>query len=850
MSESDRSHKSIGVVPLRRGPSGGVVFEYLYLLVQLAALLGVGVLFEIELERGFFEVAVLTVVGFAIHYWLPPRLKIPFFVSLTALALTWLFGTDAIWILSLSVIFILLCHLPLPWTLRVLVLVAVGGMLGIVSKAKLLAPSWAQTVVPILAAMFMFRIILYMYDLKNERTEATPWQRISYFLMLPNICFPLFPVVDYKTYVRATRDGRSSDVYQKGIFWVARGLTHLLLYRLVYYSLPVIDRMEGVFGVYLFLAFTYALYLRVSGIFHLIAGILCMFGFDMPRTNNNYFLSSSFADLWRRINIYWKQFMMTTVFYPVMMGFRKFGMSTRVLLATATVFVVTWALHSYQWFWLVGEFPIALTDIVFWGFLGCALMVNAVMELRRGKSKGRRGEGGFGSRIRHMAKIIAMFSTMALLWTLWDMGSFVEWKYLLLRSGESNWKEWIAFGLAVLGLLLVGALAFGFAEREESHGIVRRRVARLAPAGITMAALCALVVGVPAVSRSMDGSSGKVVKVLKSSGPNDIELAEEERGYYEVLTRATGAERDPEREDFEGANLVSGMAVQPTQDLRGYELVPNVEIALKGAPFKVNSQGLHDREYTLEKAAGVTRIAVLGSSHVMGVGVPMEENFENLIEERLNVQTVSGNGRPYEVINFGVAGYGLLQIMSMSENVVPLFEPDIVLFVSHPGEEERLIDRLRTTIQSSPESVAHYKTLSELFETEDLNGELPHSEFSRRLRKHRTMLTQWVYYNVAQQIDRGGGRAVFVFMPTVDRRFNREELKRLRSYVESLGVETIALNNLYDGFENSELWVADDDHHPNRIGHKLIADRLLKELISAGVLRGSGAAKTATLSER
>ena len=38
------------------------------------------------------------------------------------------------------------------------------------------------------------------------------------------------------------------------------------------------------------------------------------------------------------------------------------------------VFVLTWFLHSYQWFWLRGGFPMTPQDVFFWGILG-ALVV-------------------------------------------------------------------------------------------------------------------------------------------------------------------------------------------------------------------------------------------------------------------------------------------------------------------------------------------------------------------------------------------------------------------------------------------------------------------------------------------
>ena len=61
---------------------------------------------------------------------------------------------------------------------------------------------------------------------------------------------------------------------------------------------------------------TFLLYLRVSGQFHLIVGLLHLFGFRLPETHKLYYLAHSFTELWRRINIYWTDFMMKPVFYP------------------------------------------------------------------------------------------------------------------------------------------------------------------------------------------------------------------------------------------------------------------------------------------------------------------------------------------------------------------------------------------------------------------------------------------------------------------------------------------------------------------------------------------------------
>ena len=52
---------------------------------------------------------------------------------------------------------------------------------------------------------------------------------------------------------------------------------------------------------------------------------LHLFGYELPRTNNRYFLASSFTDLWRRINIYWMEYMRKMIYYPVAVRTRRLG---------------------------------------------------------------------------------------------------------------------------------------------------------------------------------------------------------------------------------------------------------------------------------------------------------------------------------------------------------------------------------------------------------------------------------------------------------------------------------------------------------------------------------------------
>ena len=92
---------------------------------------------------------------------------------------------------------------------------------------------------PVLATMFMFRMIIYLYELKHAKKPESLIDTLSYFFLLPNYCFLHFPVVDYRTFQRGyfARDVHATQ--RAGLQMMFRGTIHLLLYRLVYHELLI-----------------------------------------------------------------------------------------------------------------------------------------------------------------------------------------------------------------------------------------------------------------------------------------------------------------------------------------------------------------------------------------------------------------------------------------------------------------------------------------------------------------------------------------------------------------------------------------------------------------------------------
>jgi D-alanyl-lipoteichoic acid acyltransferase DltB (MBOAT superfamily) len=216
---------------------------------------------------------------------------------------------------------------------------------------------------------------------------------------------------------------------------MSRGTLHLLAYRVVHYKLLIPpEQVRGLAGLAAYLACNYLLYLRVSGQFHVACGMLHLFGFQLPETHHHYLLASSFTDYWRRINIYWKDFMVRVVFNPVVFRLKRWPQPVALAAATVAVFAVTWLLHAYQSFWLRGAWGFSVPDAMFWGILGVLVLINVQLDARRGA---RRSPGLSGTPMRLAMRALRMtgtFVTIALLWSLWSSPSVAAWVGLLRRG--------------------------------------------------------------------------------------------------------------------------------------------------------------------------------------------------------------------------------------------------------------------------------------------------------------------------------------------------------------------------------------------------------------------------------
>lgn len=123
-----------------------------------------------------------------------------------------------------------------------------------------------------------------------------------------------------------------------------------------------------------------------------------------------------------------------------------------------------------------------------------------------------------------------------------------------------------------------------------------------------------------------------------------------------------------------------------------WKLKPNLHQEVKNAPtsftIDTNSNGLRMEDFSIVKPEGKIRTAIMGDSVAFGWGLPAEEAFPAVLQQRL--------GEKYEVLNFAGPEYTSFHGLKQYEELVHNVNPDILVlafglydsFESKLSEEE------------------------------------------------------------------------------------------------------------------------------------------------------------------
>jgi hypothetical protein len=793
---------------LRRPGQPGRVVAYLLVVLQLALILAVVHRFELAERNHLFAILCVATGGFLVHACLPTRLRLPFFIVLSLGGILFYLGwPNGAWVIGVGSGLIAICYLPIHFALRV-TLTCLAALALVMARVEHDAPFW-----PVLGSMFMFRLIIYLFEQRRAKARPPLGLTLAYFFPLPNVSFPFFPILDFQTFRDTYRPDAAWETARTGVAWIARGLMHLLLYRIIkYYVLPAPYELSDLPHVALFLAANYALYLRVSGIFHIITGVFHLFGFELPRTHLNYFLASSFTDIWRRINIYWKDFMSKVFFFPAFFAARGLGTRPALAVAALTVFIATWVLHAYQVFWITGGFPLNLYDAGLWLVVGVLVAVNLQLDLSRKKVSGTISAlGALGLSLR----VVGMFVVVSFFWACWNTPLVIP--YLRHVPGRDLHGISIVLGV-LLAAVVVGVVAQLVRDRLKRLGLWPRPISPTASAvGLTGALAAVVLMGtVP-----LPGPTERYVMSLRRESAGPAEAAMAVQGYYEEITNApvaTGALLAA----LEGRPPPGNRSNYPdmTRPVDGWmirELIPGWSGELEGGKITINRLGMRDRERTREKPPGVCRLSVVGSSVVMGYGVDDDQTFTRLLEDRLNA-----DGRHVEVLNFGEGLSDVLNRRVRIDRKVFAFAPDAIYYVAHQDERFAPIDQLATLAWRGKPLLYG---LGDIVREAGITPGMDREAILARLTPFGDQIIAALYRDMAAECRQRGVALVWVYLPMPGVTSTPIQSAAFVDLAKKAGLTTMDLSDWSDGHESAQVTGGGTDYHANAVGHRLIAER-------------------------
>lgn len=254
---------------------------------------------------------------------------------------------------------------------------------------------------------------------------------------------------------------------------------------------------------------------------------------------------------------------------------------------------------------------------------------------------------------------------------------------------------------------------------------------------------------------------------------------------------------------------------------------PNLHfIDLREGPTRTNSYGYFDTQHSLQKPAGVRRVAVLGDSITRGWGVHLDQRFSNLLEQRLNSEV----SQPIEMINFSMPGYRLTQIYDVALEQVPAFHPDVYMVVlTDLCMTPRWGSQIITLVEKSED--LKYDFLRQIVKESGLQkGDSP-SLADWKLGPYRIPASRDILLRLKAHTEKEHAKLLVVLVPAAEDGYVvRRHFKGVHAALDGTGIPVV---DLMDAFDDTDVEAARTewyDAHPGEIGHRLIADELYRAL--------------------
>jgi hypothetical protein len=331
----------------------------------------------------------------------------------------------------------------------------------------------------------------------------------------------------------------------------------------------------------------------------------------------------------------------------------------------------------------------------------------------------------------------------------------------------------------------------------------------------------------------------RVEKVLAEMQNGDLNREDFDvlaAGYYEGLQKNANPLGMPtERDD-----------VAFRDDFLRYEFKPNVRRQYPAGIRITNSLGMPNLEYGYQKPPHTRRIALLGDSLSVG---PFGHDYVALLEERLNQVNTTPEIQRFEILNFSVYGYNVLQMMDVAFYVAPKFHPDVYLVaLTHIQTGGRKASTALHLARLKLEGVdLKYDFLRQVAGQAGLQPSDHFNTLMRKLAPFHFQMTQWALEQIRDHAAAEGAQMVIILVPApINAEIEAEAFDDIRPTIDRVGVPVIDLRDTFRSRKVSDLQVEYGiDVHPNQHGHEIIFESLYQAIqhdptFSASLLGASG----------
>lgn len=800
-------------------------------------LLALLVLWLFQFESPEFALSTeVFLVGALLSWLFPERFRLIAITVVSFLGVFLLFSVEiSLVVVLLSVASVALLRSSLSNGSKVL------GMLTLGACVFMWRQNWAESkiafvVVPVFGSIFALRFISYLRETANNPQWRSWSQSLAYFSILPNVVMWFFPLIDYRRFIEGASGPRNRELLQKSAQSVFEGLIQLFLYRVLQATCDIpLQYVSSKGELVQYFLITYLHYIRISGIFHLVIGLVGLYGVELPRSHNFYFFANNSRDLFRRINTYWKDAMVKFVYSPILSRLEHYDKRISLAISTVSVIAASLLLHGFFYLWPRGVFELKFEDVFFWGAMGVWL-VSDIFIINKNTKDSQQKKSTMHRFFLLAFQISTTFFILSILWGVWNSGSINDLVALVILSEWRGAQDvWPLLCYPLIGLS--GAVYFLWKDREKPADSLSAKTNsfhnwfRLG----ALSALCLMTTStfqnlLPLETRSL------VKNIADPMFQSEYEGEKRSYDYYEGFKTSALAPVDEDELPIEKQPIY-----EPLSDYRRRQFRPMANHIFMGHRFVTNRWGMPcSKDFSLEKPKNVLRIAVMGASHAISYGIAADNDWPRQAEAILN----SSGFANIEILNFSMIAYPSMVMPHVFLERVAQFNPDIVVHVG--GFREYWVTGYVAGLALRNGLSIPFPELFPILGVENSESFLAKHYFTNASFEKQKALFEWGQKKLAQVVKQKDSKIGLMYFMTPgifesskkELAFARWNEQHIMKTARDAGFNVYDHTQLFAGRSLREVTLADDVNHFNhfsQVGHNILAKQFaanIKDFIS------------------